>query len=45
MIQDLLVYLVFMGYSIGVMLGVAPLFTWVERNFVIIILGLSALKF
>lgn len=32
MIQDLLVYVVFMGYSIGVMLGIATLFTWVERK-------------
>jgi NADH-quinone oxidoreductase subunit H len=32
MIQDLLVYVVFMGYAIGVMLGVATLFTWVERK-------------
>jgi NADH-quinone oxidoreductase subunit H len=32
MIQDLLVYVVFMGYAIGVMLGIATLFTWVERK-------------
>jgi NADH-quinone oxidoreductase subunit H len=32
MIQDLLVYLLFMGYAIGFMLGLATLFTWVERK-------------
>ena len=32
MIQDMVVYLVFMGYAIGFMLGIATLFTWVERK-------------
>ncbi|WP_298269992.1 complex I subunit 1 family protein [Geobacter sp.] len=32
MIQDLVVYLLFMGYAIGFMLGLATLFTWVERK-------------
>ncbi|MBI1921903.1 MAG: NADH-quinone oxidoreductase subunit H [Geobacter sp.] len=32
MIQDLVVYLAYMGYAIGFMLGIATLFTWVERK-------------
>lgn len=32
MIQDLVIYIVFMGYSIAVMAGVATIFTWVERK-------------
>lgn len=32
MIQDLVIYIVFMGYAIGVMVGVATIFTWVERK-------------
>ncbi|MCM2358804.1 MAG: NADH-quinone oxidoreductase subunit H [Geobacteraceae bacterium] len=32
MIQDLVVYLLFIGYAIGFMLGLATLFTWVERK-------------
>ena len=32
MIQDLVVYVIFMGYAIGFMLGMATLFTWVERK-------------
>lgn len=32
MIQDLVVYLVYMAYAIGLMLGMATLFTWVERK-------------
>lgn len=32
MMQDLLVYLLFMGYAIGFMMGIATLFTWVERK-------------
>ena len=32
MIQDLIVYLIFMGYAIAVMAGVATIFTWVERK-------------
>ncbi|RNC68498.1 MAG: NADH-quinone oxidoreductase subunit H [Desulfuromonadales bacterium] len=32
MIQDLLIHLVFMGYAIAFMLGLATLFTWVERK-------------
>lgn len=32
MIQDMVVYLVFMGYTIGFMLGIATLFTWMERK-------------
>src|SRR5210317_1055956 len=32
MIQDLVVSLVYMAYAIGLMLGMATLFTWVERK-------------
>ena len=32
MIQDLVVYIVYMAYAIGMMLGMATLFTWVERK-------------
>jgi NADH-quinone oxidoreductase subunit H len=32
MIQDLVIYLLYMGYAIGFMLGLATLFTWVERK-------------
>jgi NADH-quinone oxidoreductase subunit H len=32
MIQDLVIYLVYMAYAIGLMLGMATLFTWVERK-------------
>lgn len=32
MIQDLVIYLLYMGYAIGLMLGLATLFTWVERK-------------
>jgi len=32
MIQDLVIYIVFMGYAIAVMVGVATIFTWVERK-------------
>ena len=32
MIQDLVVTLLFMGYAIGFMMGLATLFTWVERK-------------
>ncbi|MDH4008359.1 MAG: NADH-quinone oxidoreductase subunit H, partial [Desulfuromonadales bacterium] len=32
MIQDLVVYLVYIAYAIGLMLGMATLFTWVERK-------------
>ncbi len=32
MIQDLIIYVGFMGYAIGFMLGLATLFTWVERK-------------
>jgi len=32
MIQDMVVYLVFMGYAISFMLGIATLFTWMERK-------------
>ncbi|WP_298438549.1 complex I subunit 1 family protein [Geobacter sp.] len=32
MIQDLVVSLLFMGYAIGFMMGLATLFTWVERK-------------
>lgn len=32
MTQDLIVYLAFMGYAIAFMVGLATLFTWVERK-------------
>lgn len=32
MIQDLVAYLLFTGYAIGFMMGMATLFTWVERK-------------
>ncbi|BCR05689.1 NADH-quinone oxidoreductase subunit H [Desulfuromonas versatilis] len=32
MIQDLVIYLLYMGFAIGLMLGMATLFTWVERK-------------
>lgn len=32
MIQDLVIHLLYIGYVIGLMLGLATLFTWVERK-------------
>ena len=32
MIQDLVIYIVFMGYALAFMVGIATIFTWVERK-------------